>query len=320
MSATETTNAAVLPDRDAIEAAARRIAGHVRETPLIAAGKGLGADAARLVLKLESLQYTGSFKPRGAFNTVLEQAQLPAAGLIAASGGNHGAAVAYVARELGLRAEIFVPEIAAPAKIARLRDYGATLQVGGRDYAEALGASERRQAQTQALAVHAYDQFSVVAGQGTLARELEQQAGDLDSVLVAVGGGGLLGGLLAWHGAGTRIVAAEPRRSAAFHAALAAGSAVDVDVGGVAADSLGARRVGRIALALAQQANVHSVLVEDEAIIAAQRLLWSQLRLVAEPGGATALAALLSGAYVPAPGERVAVIVCGANTDPGLVG
>lgn len=320
MSAMEITNAAVLPDRDAIEAAARRIAGHVRETPVIAPGKGFGADAAQLVLKLESLQHTGSFKPRGAFNTVLEQAQLPAAGLIAASGGNHGAAVAYVARELGLRAEIFVPEIAAPAKIARLRDYGATLQVGGRDYAEALAASERRQLQTQALAVHAYDQFSVVAGQGTLARELEQQAGALDTVLVAVGGGGLVGGLLAWYGAGTRIVAVEPQRSAALHAALAAGAAVDVSVSGVAADSLGARRAGHIALALAQQANLRSVLVEDAAIIAAQRLLWSQLRLVAEPGGATALAALVSGAYVAEPGERIAVIVCGANTDPGLVG
>lgn len=308
-----------LPTRTDIDAAAERIRGRVRVTPIIHPGTRFAGVDADIVLKLECLQHSGSFKPRGAFNRVLAQAQLPDSGLIAASGGNHGAAVAYVARELGLRAEIFVPEIAAPAKIARLRDYGATLRVTGRNYAEALAASQERQRETGALDIHAYDAFEVVAGQGTLARELEQQAGTLDSVLVAVGGGGLLGGIAAWAPAGTRIVAVEPQRSCALHTALARGAPCDVEVAGIAADSLGARRVGTLAFALAQSRAVHSVLVDDDAILRAQRLLWSELRVVAEPGGATALAALLSGAYVPRPGERVGVIVCGANTDPGLV-
>jgi threonine dehydratase len=308
-----------LPTRTDIDAAADRIRGHVRVTPIVRPGARFAGVDADIVLKLECLQHSGSFKPRGAFNRVLSQAQLPDSGLIAASGGNHGAAVAYVARELGLRAEIFVPEIAAPAKIARLRYYGATLRVIGRNYAEALEASRERQRETGALDIHAYDTFDVVAGQGTLARELEQQAGALDSVLVAVGGGGLMAGIAAWRPAGTRIVAVEPQRSCALHAALRHGEPCDVDVGGVAADSLGARRVGSLAFALAQSRTVHSVLVDDDAILRAQRLLWSELRVVAEPGGATALAALLSGAYLPQPGERVGVIVCGANTDPGLV-
>ncbi|WP_257387019.1 threonine/serine dehydratase [Tahibacter caeni] len=308
-----------LPGRHDVEAAAARIRGHVRVTPVVEPGAGFADGGAQVFLKLECLQHSGSFKPRGAFNRVLAQAQLPAAGLIAASGGNHGAAVAYVARELGLRAEVFVPEIAAPAKIARLRDYGATLRIGGRDYAEALAASRLRRDESGALEIHAYDEFAVVAGQGTLARELERQAGELDTVLVAVGGGGLLAGLLAWHGSGVRVVAVEPQRSCALHAALAAGATCDVEVGGVAADSLGARRVGRIAFALAQANRLTSVLVDDDTIVAAQRRLWSQLRVVAEPGGATALAALLGGAYRAQPGERVGVIVCGANTDPGLV-
>lgn len=313
------THEPTLPDRAAIEAAAARIAGYVRETPLLRPGRGFADSPAQITLKLECLQHTGSFKPRGAFNRVLAEAALPAQGLIAASGGNHGAAVAYVARELGLQAEIFVPEIAAPAKIARLREYGAQLQIGGRDFAAALEASRLRGHTTQALAVHAYDEFAVVAGQGTLARELEQQAGTLDSLLVAVGGGGLLAGIAGWYGRSTRLIAVEPRRSCALNAALAAGAPQDVDVGGIAADSLGARRVGEIAFAAARAAEVQSVLVEDEDIVQAQRLLWAQLRVVAEPGGAAALAALLGGAYRPAAGERVGVIVCGANTDPGLV-
>lgn len=308
-----------LPSRTDIEAAAERIRHRVRVTPVLRPGTRFAGIDADVTFKLECLQHSGSFKPRGAFNRVLSQAQLPDSGLIAASGGNHGAAVAYVARELDLRAEIFVPEIAAPAKIARLRDYGATLRVTGRDYAEALAASRERQQQTGALEIHAYDAFEVVAGQGTLARELEQQAGTVDSVLVAVGGGGLLAGIAAWHPAGARLVAVEPKRSRALHAALQHGEPCDVDVGGVAADSLGARRIGSLAFALAQSRGVHSVLVNDEQILRAQRLLWSELRVVAEPGGAAALAALISGAYVPQPGERVAVIVCGANTDPGLV-
>ncbi|ODU36333.1 MAG: threonine dehydratase [Lysobacterales bacterium 69-70] len=308
-----------LPGRDDIEAAAARIRGRVRVTPVVQPGAGFLDGDGELFLKLECLQHSGSFKPRGAFNRVLSQPQLPAAGLIAASGGNHGAAVAYVARELGLRAEVFVPEIAAPAKIARLRDYGATLRIGGRDYAEALAASRERRDESGALEIHAYDEFAVVAGQGTLARELEQQTGRLDTLVVAVGGGGLAAGLLAWHGHHQRVIAVEPRRSCALHAALDRGEPVDVEVAGVAADSLGARRVGDIAFHLVLAGDVRSVLVDDEAIVAAQQRLWSQLRIVAEPGGATALAALLSGVYRPRPGERVGVVICGANTDPGLV-
>jgi threonine dehydratase len=306
-----------LPTRADIEAAASRIRDHVRVTPIVST-RLPGIDA-EVVLKLECLQHSGSFKPRGAFNRVLAQATLPASGVIAASGGNHGAAVAYVTRELGVRAEIFVPEIAAPAKIARLRDYGANLRIVGRNYAEALAASRLRRDETGALEVHAYDAFDIVAGQGTLAREFEQQAGALDSVLVAVGGGGLIGGIAAWQPAGVRIVAVEPERSQALHAALENGEPCDVDVSGVAADSLGARRIGTLAFALVRANAVDSVLVDDDAILQAQRLLWSELRVVAEPGGATALAALLSGAYRPRAGERVGVVICGANTDPGLV-
>jgi threonine dehydratase len=314
---TEISPATEVPRPADIEHAAARIASHVRETPLLRPGGDLGG-AAQLMLKLECLQHTGSFKPRGAFNRVLAAAPLPAAGLIAASGGNHGAAVAHVARTLGVAAEIFVPEITAPAKLARLREYGATVRIGGRDYAQALQASTQRQQESGALDVHAYDQFDVVAGQGTLARELENQAGGLDSVLIAVGGGGLIGGALAWFGRRVRVIAVEPRRSCALHAALAAGAPTPVDVSGVAADSLGARQVGTIAFALRDALHA-SVLVDDEDIRHAQHVLWSQLRVVAEPGGAAALAALLSGAYRPQPGERVAVVVCGANTDPGTV-
>lgn len=310
-------NPLALPTRADIEAAASRIRDHVRVTPIVST-RLPGIDA-EVVLKLECLQYSGSFKPRGAFNRVLAQTRLPDSGVIAASGGNHGAAVAYVTRELGVRAEIFVPEIAAPAKIARLRDYGANLRIVGRNYAEALAASRLRRDETGALEVHAYDAFDVVAGQGTLAREFEQQAGALDSVLVAVGGGGLIGGIAAWQPAGVRIVAVEPERSQALHAALENGEPCDVDVSGVAADSLGARRIGTLAFALVRANAVDSVLVDDDAILQAQRLLWSELRVVAEPGGATALAALLSGAYRPRAGERVGVVICGANTDPGLV-
>jgi threonine dehydratase len=310
-----------IPDRAAIEIAATRIAGRVRTTPVIAledSAFGL-PPACALTLKLECLQHVGSFKPRGAFNHVLAQSTLPRAGLLAASGGNHGLAVAYVARALGVRAEIFVPAIAAPIKVARLRDYGAEVRIGGRDYAEALVACEARQAETGALSVHAYDEPGVVAGQGTLARELEAQAPGLDTVLVAVGGGGLIGGIAAWYGDGLHVVGVEPTGCAALHAALAAGMPVDVPVSGIAADSLGARRVGDIAFAVAGCHVERCVLVEDDAIRAAQRVLWKNLRVFAEPGGATALAALLSGAYRPERGERVGVVVCGGNGDPAAL-
>ena len=305
-----------LPDRDAVAAAAARIAGRVRVTPVLRPGSGaFGLGDLAPALKLESLQHAGSFKPRGALNRVLAAGTLPAAGLIAASGGNHGAAVAWVARALGVRAEIFVPAIAGPAKIARLRDFGATVRVGGADYSEALAACEARRAESGALAIHAYDDTDVVAGAGTLAREFEQQAGALDSVLVAVGGGGLLGGLLAWWGERVRLIAVESAGCPTLHAALAAGRPVDVAVSGLVADSLGARRIGALCWQLVRQYPVTSLRVDDDAIRTAQRALWRETRLVAEPGGATALAALLTGAYRPAPGERIGVIVCGGNAD-----
>lgn len=304
--------------RDAIEDAAGRIAPHIRRTPTIELAAGDLGIRIPLTLKLECLQHTGSFKPRGAFTRLLSN-PVHEAGVIAASGGNHGVAVAYAARALGHRAEIFVPEIASPVKLARLRDYGATLTVTGRDYAEALAASEARQAETGAMVVHAYDQPEAVAGQGTTARELEEQAGDFDTIIVAVGGGGFIAGIAAWHRGRTRIVAVEPVLAPTLHAAREAGEPVDVTVGGIAADALGARRIGRIAYDIAVAWIDRVVLVEDEAIRDAQRRLWNGLRVLAEPAGAAALAALTSGAYRPDPGERVAVVVCGANTDPASV-
>jgi len=312
-------NRSPIPTANDIDAAARRIAGHVRETPIARPGADTFGLAATLTLKLEGLQHTGSFKPRGAFNRVLARPPIPPTGLIAASGGNHGAAVAYVARQLGMHAEIFVPEIVAASKLARLHAYGASVHVGGRAYADALLASEQRAQQSGATQIHAYDDPDVVAGAGTLAREFEAQAGPLDCVLVAVGGGGLIAGVAAWYGSRTRVIAVEPFHSCAMHAALAAGAPCDVEVSGIAADSLGARRVGNIPFAVAQRYISLCVQVEDSDILAAQRALWNELRIFAEPGGATALAALLSGAYVPAAGERVGVVVCGANGDPAVL-
>ena len=304
-------------DRTAIEDAARRIAGDIRRTPLL-----------RLppwgVLKLEMLQLSGSFKPRGAFNR-MRAAGVGRAGVIAASGGNHGAAVAAAAQSLGVPAEIFVPEIAAQAKRERIRAYGARLVVGGATYDEARQASELRAAETSALMVHAYDQPEVLAGQGTVAREWEEQAPDLTHLLIAVGGGGLLGGIAAWHAAsGVTLVAVEPEGCPGLHVALAAGRPVPAPVGGLAADSLGARQVGALMFPLVAglhaQGRLAMALVTDEAIRAAQQALWREARLVAEPGGAASLAALLSGAWVPPEGARVGVLICGANTDPGAVG
>ena len=304
--------------RGAIETAATRIAPHVRVTPLLELEPGAFGLDAHLTLKLEALQHTGSFKPRGAFNRILSAA-VPAAGVIAASGGNHGMAVAHAARVLGHRAEIFVPEIASPVKIDRLRRDGAHVTVGGPTYAEAFQASAARAAATGALVVHAYDQPEVLAGQGTVARELQRQAPELDTVLVAVGGGGLIGGMAAWLQGSVRLVGVEPEGAPTLARALEAGHPVDVGVGGVAADSLGARRVGALMFPLAQQFVERVALVSDEAIGDAQRALWDAVRVVAEPGGAAALAALLSGVYRPRVGERVGVLVCGANTDPGAV-
>jgi threonine dehydratase len=296
-----------MTSRTDIAAAAARIAGHVRHTPVLhlsAADLGLGFP---VTLKLELLQHTGSFKPRGAFNRLLSAA-LPAVGVIAASGGNHGAAVAYAARALGVQAEIFVPELTPPAKVARIASYGARVLQGGETYAEALAASRARQAQTGALEVHAYDDPAVLAGQGTVGREFERDAAELTHVLVATGGGGLIGGIAAWYAGSAVVVSVEPEACPALHDALRAGRSVAAPVGGLAADSLGARQVGELMFPIAARYVADAVLVSDAAIAAAQRFLWDHLRLIAEPGGATALAALLPGAFVPPDGARVGVL------------
>jgi len=297
-----------------IEQAAIRIQGRVRRTPMLhlaADELGLGYE---LTLKLELLQHAGSFKPRGAFNRILSAGALPAAGVIAASGGNHGAAVAYAARALGLRAEIFIPALTPAAKRTRIESFGATVVQGGATYNEALDACRARQAETGALDVHAYDHPAVLAGQGTVGREFEQDAPELTDLLVATGGGGLIGGIAAWYQGRVRVISVEPEACPSLHNALAAGAPVSSPVGGVAADSLGARQAGAEMFPIAQNFVAAAVLVPDDAIIAARRLIWDRLRLIAEPGGATALAALLCGAYVPKPGARVGVLLCGSNS------
>ncbi len=303
------------PDWQAeIEAAARRIAGRVRVTPCLE----LAWQGRPLCLKLEYLQVSGTFKARGAFNRLLA-AQVPDAGVAAASGGNHGIAVALAARELGLPAHVFVPEPTPQAKRDRLAALGAQVHRGGRDYAEALAACDAFRAATGALESHAYDHADTLAGQGTVAREWQAQTPDLDTVLVAVGGGGLIGGIAAWYAGRVRVVAVESEGCPTLQRALDAGAPVDIAVGGLASDSLGARRVGSLMFPIAQRHVAGSVLVSDEAIRQAQAILWSQARIPAEPGGAAAFAALLAGAYRPQPDERVGVLVCGANLDPALL-
>lgn len=296
-----------------IQAAATRIAGHVLRTPVITMnGFGLGYP---VEMKLEQIQHTGTFKARGAFNTLLSQ-DVPDVGLVAASGGNHGAAVAYAAHELGHTARIYVPEMAGPAKIALVREAGADLVVVPGAYSDALDQALAYEAETGAMQIHAYDALATVAGQGTCALEWEEQGLDADTVLIAVGGGGLIGGAMAWFDGRRRIVAVEPETSCALNAALAAGGPVDVDVSGVAANALGAKRIGQICFDLAAASGAESVRVSDKAILAAQRILWRETRQLVEPAGATALAALMSGVYVPKPDEKVAVLVCGANIAP----
>jgi len=301
--------------RAAIEATDKLIDGHVRRTPVIeVAGEDFGLPGVTLVLKLEYLQHAGSFKARGAFNHLLTRV-VPAAGIVAASGGNHGAATAFAAMRTGVRATIFVPSVASPAKVEQIRQYGADLRIEGDRYDDALRASEAFAAQTGALRVHAYDQVETLLGQGTAAREFEQQAGPLDAVLVAVGGGGLIGGMAAWYRGATRLVAVEPQAAPTLAMALKAGAPVDAPAGGVAADSLAPRQVGQLMFPLAQQFVDAAVLVSDEAIVAAQHALWKTLRIVTEPGGATAFAAVLGGAFETRPGMRVGVVLCGANTN-----
>lgn len=302
------------PTVEDIRAAHERLAPHVRRTPVWRLPAGAFGHDGPVSLKLEYLQHAGSFKARGAFNTLLSQA-IPAAGVAAASGGNHGAAVSYAARRLGVRARIFVPEISSPAKIAVIRAHGAEIVIGGARYADAQDACDRYVANTGALRVHPFDADATIAGQGTAALEWEADDPDLDTVLIAVGGGGLIAGMATWWAGRVKVVGVEPAGSRALHAALAAGRAVDVDVDSIAADSLGARNVGNRVFAICREVVDHVALVADEAIAAAQRELWRDWRIAAEPGGAAALAALMSGAYRPSPGERVGVLLCGANVD-----
>jgi threonine dehydratase len=300
---------------DDVRAAAERIAGRIRRTPVLELGELRGAS---VVAKLELLQHTGSFKPRGAFNKLLSS-DLPAAGVIAASGGNFGSAVAYAAREVGVPAEIFIPSTSPEAKVARVRGYGGAVTIVDGYYAEAQEALTARQAETGALMMHPFDQPQVIAGQGTIGIELDEQVPDLDTVLVAIGGGGLIAGIAAWFRRRVRVVGVEPVRSATMAAALAAGEPVVAEVGGVAADSLGSARVGDHTFPIVRDlVNLFS-LAEDAPIRDAQRAYWDEMRAIVEPGGAAAFAALRSGAYRPKEGERVCVLASGANCDPSTV-
>lgn len=303
-----------------VQTAAGRIAAHVRRTPLLEADPGAFAAAARMWLKLEYLQHTGSFKARGATNQVLaaaERGELPDSGVVVASGGNAALAVTYAAGIAGVPARVYVPETAPPVKVAKLRKAGATVEQVGTRYAQAAEAAAKSSAETGAVLCHAYDQPDMCAGAGTIGVELlEQTGGEVDTVLLAVGGGGLLAGVAAALEGRARVVGVEPVNAPTLHAALEAGGPVEVGVSGVAADSLGASRAGEIAYAVAARTGAASVLVDDDAIVAARRRLWDDYRIAVEHGTAAAVAALATGAYTPAPGERVAVVICGANTDP----
>jgi threonine dehydratase len=299
---------------DAVRAAHARVAPYVRRTPVVAVeGADFGFPDVRLVFKLELTQHAGSFKSRGAFNNLLSR-RVPAAGVVAASGGNHGAAVAYAAMKLGHPATIFVPTVASPTKIDQIRSYGARLEIGGERYNDALLASERFVESSGALAVHAYDQLETLQGQATLGLELEEQAPGLDALLVAVGGGGLIGGIAAWYRGRIPVVGVEPEAAPTLTRALEAGEPVDSPAGGIAADSLAPKRVGTLMFPIAQRYVAGTTLVTDDAIREAQRALWKTLRIVAEPGGAAAFAALISGRWKPKPAQTIGVLVCGGNT------
>jgi len=301
--------------RTQIQAAAPTIRPHVRRTPVLEVnGADFGLDSITIVFKLELFQHSGSFKARGAFMNLLTR-DVPEAGVVAASGGNHGAAVAFTAMKLGRRATIFVPSVASPAKVDRIRSYGAELVITGERYADALEASKEWISRTGALPIHAYEGVETLLGQGTLGLELEEQSPQLDSLLIAVGGGGLIGGVAAWYENRTRIISVEPELAPTLHLALEAGRPVDSPAGGIAADSLAPRQVGEMMFPIAQQYIAESILVTDDHIREAQKKLWETMRIATEPGGATAFAALLAGRYRTTPGERVGVVVCGGNTD-----
>ena len=300
--------------RDRITETERLIRPYIRHTPVVRVDLADFGLAARPVdLKLELLQHSGSFKARGAFTNLLTR-PVPRAGVVAASGGNHGAAVAFAAMRLNVPATIFVPSVTSPAKAERIRGYGAELVIAGERYADALAASEAFVKDRGGLAIHAFDQPETLLGQGTVGLEIEADLPAIDTLLVAVGGGGLIGGVAAWFAGRIKIVAVEPEGSPTLYRAFEAGHPVDAETGGIAADSLAPKRVGALMFPFAQAFIDRSILVSDDDIRQAQQALWDTVRIVAEPGGAAAFAALLSGKYAAAPGERIAVLVCGANT------
>jgi threonine dehydratase len=306
------TPGAIEPHR--IASTYSRIKPYIRVTPVAGIdGADFGLSGVGLFLKLEQLQYAGSFKTRGAFANLLMR-PIPEAGVVAASGGNHGAAVAYAAMRLGVPAKIFVPEVSSPAKVRRIRDYGADLVITGQRYSDALAASQAWATESRALPVHAFDQLETLLGQGTVGLEFEAQAQDLDTVLVAVGGGGLIGGIAAHFAGRIRVIGVEPEGAPTLTEALRAGKPVDAQAGSIAADSLAPRRVGSLMFPIAQDHVARVVLVDDASIRQAQETLWAMLRVVAEPGGAAALAALIRGVYRPEPDERVGVVISGGNT------
>lgn len=301
-------------DHDQISRCEKLIRPYVRCTPIIEIdGADVGVYSRGLSLKLESFQHSGSFKARGAFANLLLR-KVPPAGVVAASGGNHGAAVAYAAMTLKVPAKIFVPSVSSPAKVARIHEYGADLVVEGDRYADALAASEAWVERSGAMSVHAFDQYETMLGQATIARELSDQAPDIDTLLVSVGGGGLIAGIAAWYGGAIKVIGVEPFAAPTLTKALQAGRPVDAEAGGLAADSLAPQRVGEKVFPIVKSYVHSTVLVTDEAIGQAQKMLWRTLRVVAEPGGAAAFAALTSGAYKPRTAERVAVIISGGNT------
>ena len=300
--------------RDEIEATELLIRSHIRRTLTIRTDAGdFGLAPNPLTFKLELFQHSGSFKARGAFTNLLTR-NVPDSGVVAASGGNHGAAVAYAAMRLGVPAKIFVPTVSSPAKIERIQSYAADLVIGGDSYADALVASEKWVEASGALPVHAFDQRETLLGQGTIGLEFEKQSPDIDTLLVAVGGGGLIGGIAAWYAGRINVVGVEPEAAPTLSRALDAGMPVDAEAGGIAADSLAPRRIGELIYPIASRYISGTVLVEDAAILEAQKTIWSVLRIVAEPGGAAAMAALLSGRYVREKNERVGIMISGGNT------
>ena len=300
-------------NREQIRKAEGFIRPYIRTTPILQiSGSDFDLDSFPLSLKLELFQHSGSFKPRGAFTNLLMR-DVPQSGVVAASGGNHGVAVAYAAMRLGHHARIFVPSVASPSKLERIRSYGAELVITGDRYADALEASEQWAAKSGALRIHAYDAPETLMGQGTLGLEFEQQQPDLDTLIVAVGGGGLIGGVASWFGGSIRIIAVEPEEAPTLAYAMKAGKPVEAPAGGIAADSLAPKRVGELMFPIAQKYVEQVILVSDDEIVTSQKNLWERCRVLAEPGGAAAIAALLSGRYIPKSDERVGVVICGGN-------